>query len=221
MDKSTLVEADIFSDQIVAFHGTSVKRLLGYFEQEKFPVKAYLAPVIDRLETCLSEEERPRLNEYPFTALTEEGLHSVKGAFKHAQDYALAWAIYDYIHERTGLSNVLDNILGQEDHPVNFSPNGINGFWRDTMMEEALVQGHEYEWTQQQINIACNRKGVIVGIERKFFTGKSLGDFQLNETDIAYPKDDDDCERIPLSGISALYFINNTEKNEFVMSRKN
>lgn len=210
------VSGDIFRANMAAYHGTSVERLSMVFNQGRFQYQTYLAPINHRLRSCLPKEDWHRVGRDVFAIPGYDYSFSVEGALGEAKNYSVGWAFSDYL-AKIGLLSVVEEILVEREDPPDWFLGGkLEKDIKQEIFNVALKQGHSYQSVERRISSALARKGVIIGISREFFNGKSLSDFEINDFDFAYPRDIDMPERISVDTIGALHFFTSEEKNEFL-----
>ncbi|MBN1645588.1 hypothetical protein JW868_00950 [Candidatus Woesearchaeota archaeon] len=205
MDDQPKLETRIDRIAIVAWYGTSLQEAAAILRAREFPPQTPFR--VSRYRLLREIQSEPGFD----CRLSSEYDTSVEGAYKGALNDARARAFYHALQTHPGIKKILEDY---EADPLSLCPAGFLDMTAiNEITEMARREGIELGEVDDTIERARPQRGVVLGIERKFFTGKTDWDFDIDLPYIIYPPYANSGARgLPASYIGGIHIRRSAER---------
>jgi hypothetical protein len=200
----------------IIYHGTSVEGLIEIIKSGRFESPSYFAWVKKRLIPSFDEEKQQELQTL-FTKFDfEDSECSLRAAYDYSKQYAKSKSLVDHLRYKQGLGDVMDKFEEVEFHTTFYNDlETLNNYCVDYLIEIAKPFGYTEEDIRTRINQASKRNGIMIGINKEFFTGKIKKDFSWDLIELVYPKEtDNETSGMDTKYINSIYISTAAERRE-------
>lgn len=207
----------ILAKDILFFHGTSIECLEQILKEGCFAAPSHFSVVKSRLMPLLTEKEQRSAKK----CFDVSSVVTMTGAYTHSRYYSWSKAFVDYLTQKCGLSEVMEEFYETNEciYEQIMNNNGtlIRGV-KTKIIATAKKHGYKEDKVRYDINQALERKGAVLGIHRDFFAGKRLRDFSSDFCEMIYPNEftKEPIPGLPAEFICSVYIAREAERKELL-----